>query len=198
MKHAAIFLCPIMSAVITEPSICIPRTLNNITWSQVKDTFEHVIGKGTVERVDIVSSKNNEPQPFCRIFVHFRYWPNTPDVMAIRQRLINGEVIKVVYDNPWFWKCSASRIAKPVKTAKTPPFIECTGESVTPSPDVTTPSNTTADEDGRSSSPCPMPHAPVRATRPTLPSQVVMMRQPNFDTTHEPGAEQTGEAFSDA
>ena len=117
----------IMSTVITEPSICIPRTLHNVNWRQVKDAFEQVIGKGTVERVDIVPSKNSESTPFCRIFVHFRYWPNSPEITSIRQRLVNGEVIKVVYDNPWFWKCSASRIPKPERNQpKTAPFIEYT------------------------------------------------------------------------
>ena len=115
-----------MTTVVTEPSICIPRTLNNVTWFQVKNTFEELMGKGTVERVDIVSkSSYADAQPFCRIFVHFRYWPNTPEITAIRDRLVAGETIKVVYDNPWFWKCSASRIPKPEKnTPKTAPYIE--------------------------------------------------------------------------
>jgi len=114
---------------ITEPSICIPRTLNNVSWREVKDTFEHLCGKGTVERVDIVRKKD-DPSPFCRIFVHMRYWAiDKPDVAAIRQRLVNGENVKVVYDNPWFWKCSASHAPKPERTRmKEAPFVEFTGE----------------------------------------------------------------------
>jgi hypothetical protein len=30
-----------------------------------------------------------------------------------RQKLLDGEEIKVVYDEPWFWKCVASTIEKP-------------------------------------------------------------------------------------
>ena len=121
------------STLITEPSICIPRTINNRTWYEVKNVFESLIGKGTVERVDIVRSKNStDYQPFCRIFVHFRYWPNTPEIMDIRQRLISGETIKVVYDTPWFWKCSASRIPKPEhNTPRQPPHIEFTETTTT-------------------------------------------------------------------
>ena len=117
--------------VLTEPSICIPRTLANVTWRDVKTTFEQLLGPGTVERVDVVTknASSGDHQPFCRIFVHFRYWPNTPDIMAIRDRLLRGEQIKIVYDNPWFWKCSASRIPKPEKNhAKTAPFIEFMGQ----------------------------------------------------------------------
>ena len=109
--------------VITEPSICIPRTLNNVSWRDVKDTMEAVLGKGTVDRVEIVRSKHDEQ--FCRIFVHMRYWPMTdPKVAAVRETLVSGGKIKVVYNHPWFWKCCASRVAKPEKKqVSTAPYI---------------------------------------------------------------------------
>lgn len=117
-------------SLINEPSICIPRTLANVTWFQVKETFEQIMGKGTVERVDIVSKNIGDNQPFCRIFVHFRYWPNTPDMISLRERLIAGETIKIVYDNPWFWKCAASRIPKPERsTPRSAPYILFDGDS---------------------------------------------------------------------
>lgn len=189
--------CIIMAAVITEPSICIPRTLYNVNWRQVKDAFEQVIGRGTVERVDIVPSKNNEAQPFCRIFVHFRYWPNTPDIMAIRQRLIDGEMIKVVYDNPWFWKCAASRIAKPERNQpKTAPYIEYTGGVVTPTCTTEKPTPPPLVRSPRVTARSPSP-SPLRRTR----SQLGVARQPKFDdkSEHEgEGQEEVGETFSDA
>jgi hypothetical protein len=108
----------------TEPSICIPRTLNNVGWRDVKETFELLFGKGTIERVDIVSKRNSD-DPFCKIFVHFRYWPDDTDTQAIRKRLLDGDTIKVVYDAPWFWKCSASRTPKPERnTPRAAPYIE--------------------------------------------------------------------------
>lgn len=108
---------------ITEPSICIPRTLNNITWRTVKDTFEQILGKGTVERVDMINDRNGEP--FCKIFVHMRYWPTEGDAVDIRDRLRSGETVKVVYDTPWFWKCSASKVPKPDRDKpKSAPYVE--------------------------------------------------------------------------
>jgi hypothetical protein len=102
-------------AIITEPSICIPRTLNNVTWRVVKDTFEKLLGKGTVDRVDIVTRRDDDTQ-FCRIFVHMRYWPlKEPGVAAWRQTLVDGGELKVVHNHPWFWKCVASRVPKPEK-----------------------------------------------------------------------------------
>ena len=114
-----------MSQIVTEPSICIPRTLNNSTWREVKDVFETLFGRGTVERVDIVVRRDDE-SPFCRIFVHMRYWPmNLPEAAQFRQKLIDGEQVKVVYNNPWFWKCSASRTPKPERNLpKAVPYVE--------------------------------------------------------------------------
>ena len=55
-----------------------------------------------------------------------RYWAtDKPEVAAIRQRLLDGETVKIVYDNPWFWKCSASHAQKPDRTRqKTAPYVE--------------------------------------------------------------------------
>lgn len=114
--------------IITEPSICIPRTLNNVSWKDVKETFEKVLGKGTVERVDVVSRRDDD-SPFCRIFVHMRYWPmNDPAVAAWRQTLLDGGEVKVVHNHPWFWKCVASRVAKPEKkkNVSAEPYIMAT------------------------------------------------------------------------
>ncbi len=123
--------------LVTEPSICIPRTLNNVSWREVKDTFERIFGKGTVERVDIVRRRDDD-SPFCRIFIHMRYWPMADDrVVKIRQKLLDGEEVKVVYNQPWFWKCAASRLPKPEKrNVSTTPYVEADGLDSKPAVDV--------------------------------------------------------------
>ncbi len=71
------------------------------------------MGKGTVDRVDIVKRRDDN-QPFCRIFVHMRYWPiDKPDIAEWRDTLIRGDSIKVVHSAPWFWKCVASNLPRP-------------------------------------------------------------------------------------
>ncbi len=113
-----------MSTLITEPSICIPRTLNNVGWRDIKEVFEKILGKGTVERVDVVTRRDDDT-PFCRIFVHMRYWDTkVEEVAAFRNALVSGETRKVVYNHPWFWKCVASRTPKPIKSRVSPePYI---------------------------------------------------------------------------
>lgn len=115
----------IMTDAVTYPSICIPRTLANVTWKDVKDVFEKLIGTDTVERVDLVKTKNEGTKDFCRIFIHFNNWPiDNPRVASIRDRLLSGETIKLVYNNPWFWKCVVSNIPKPKRfTITHDPYI---------------------------------------------------------------------------
>ena len=126
-RHTIYSMCQLKTmeqTLITEPSICIPRTLNNVGWREVKDTFEKIIGKGTVERVDIVTRRDDN-SPFCRIFVHMRYWPtDNVKVANWRQTLMDGGEIKVVYKHPWFWKCVKSRLPqREKKTVSANPYI---------------------------------------------------------------------------
>jgi hypothetical protein len=107
----------------SEPSICIPRTLNIFGWREVKDIFEQFFGRGTIERVDIV--RNRVDPTFCKIFVHFRYWPLDAESQAARTHLLDSGTIKVTYDFPKFWRCAASNVSKPERTmAKVAPYLE--------------------------------------------------------------------------
>tara|TARA_R110002074_G_scaffold172331_1_gene334884 strand:- start:645 stop:1049 length:405 start_codon:yes stop_codon:yes gene_type:complete len=98
-----------------EPSICIPRAVNNITQETIKNIFENIFGDDCIDRIDIIN-ENSYTSKFCKIFVHFKYWSNEDDIHVIRQRLIHGDNIKIVYNAPYFWKCSASRTPKPERT----------------------------------------------------------------------------------
>lgn len=114
------------NTLCNQPSICIPRTLHdaNTDWRNVKEVFESILGKGTVDRVDVVKRRDDD-SPFCRMFIHLRYWPtDKPEVVAWRKRLMDGESIKVVHSNPWFWKCVASRLPRPEpRNAPSKPFV---------------------------------------------------------------------------
>ena len=97
----------------SQPSVCIPRTFATITWQQVKEVFEEILGPGCVERVDMVRKTGRGDERFQRVFIHFRQWPSSIKAQQVRQRLLDGNEIKIVYNEPWFWKCSASRVPKP-------------------------------------------------------------------------------------
>ena len=96
-------------------SLCIPRVFNNIGWRRVKQTFID-LRWGFVERVDVCPMGS-----FKRAFVHFApgRW-NLGDQRACEalKALQNGDEVKIVYDEPWFWKIGISRAAKPDEAPK--------------------------------------------------------------------------------
>lgn len=107
-----------------NPSLCIPRVFPNITWKRVKDVFED-LGLGEVERVDMVNKTNRDGERFKRVFVHFKRWNRNDTALQVKEKVLSGDSIKVVYDDPWFWKVFKSNAPKPEwnNTKKTKPRI---------------------------------------------------------------------------
>ena len=112
-----------MSSLHPNPSICIPRTFSNVTWQLVKDAFDEIFGQGFVERVDVVNKTDRSGREFKKIFIHFHMWPSTDDAVRIKQALIDGKTIKVVYQFPWYWKCVMSNVPKRTWTGPKP-YVE--------------------------------------------------------------------------
>jgi hypothetical protein len=91
------------------PVLCIPRVYSNISESRIRSIFED-LNMGVLDRIDIIASKPSEKGvKFNRVFVHFLKWNNSENSNAARERLLNGKDIKIIYDDPWFWKISAYR-----------------------------------------------------------------------------------------
>ena len=101
------------------PVLCIPRVYPNISESRIRKIFDD-LNMGILERIDIVSKYSAKPgaassdkgEKFNRVFVHFRRWNDTENSRVARERLLNGKEIKIIYDDPWFWKISAYREAE--------------------------------------------------------------------------------------
>ena len=93
-----------------EPSLCIPRIFDNMTNDHIKSIFQKA-KLGIIRRVDVIHRKNEKGEEYKRVFIHFTRWfVDEPNIINLRQRLIEGKDIKIVYDNPWFWKVSASKL----------------------------------------------------------------------------------------
>jgi hypothetical protein len=93
------------------PVLCIPRVYPNISEGRIRKIFDD-LDMGTLERIDIVSKTSEKGEKFNRVFVHFRRWNNSDNANTARERLLNGKEIKIIYDDPWFWKISAYREAE--------------------------------------------------------------------------------------
>jgi hypothetical protein len=92
----------------SQPSLCIPRVFNNITEARIRQVFDD-LELGKISRIDIKERKNEKGESFKRIYVHFDKWYWNNNAQAARRKLVSGKEIKIVYDNPWFWKVSASK-----------------------------------------------------------------------------------------
>ncbi len=103
-------------APITQPSICIPRTFPTIRGEQTKravfNTFKD-LRIGHIDRIDTVHKTDKNGERFCTVYVHLKWNVDNQLARDTRQKLLDGQDVKVVYDEPWFWKCTASTIDKP-------------------------------------------------------------------------------------
>jgi hypothetical protein len=118
-----------MSSIIAknEPSIFISHVFPNKA-GNVESVFLELFGS-CIDKVDIVTHKTSNGEDICRAYVHFKWWPNTPEASALREKLLNGDSIKVYYEKPWFWKCVASKFKEGNNNSgsasqRTGPYIE--------------------------------------------------------------------------
>jgi len=118
----------------SEPSICIPRVFKSVTRTDLYNVFER-LDLGIIDRIDMVAKVNPYGETYNRVFIHFKKWNLKSPVRA---KLLQGEEIKIVYSEPWFWKCTASRVEKPVfrDYSAPPPRIDLGGSKyIKPEPE---------------------------------------------------------------
>jgi hypothetical protein len=99
-----------------QPILCIPGVFANIKEERIRRIFGD-LNLGEVDRVDIVVPKRpvgaeEKENKFNRVFVHL-IWNDTPSAVACRKKLLDGKEVKIIYDEPWFWKVSAYRPPAP-------------------------------------------------------------------------------------
>ena len=94
------------------PSLCIPRVFVNIDEKRIRRIFDE-LNMGEIQRIDVVSKTTEKGEKFNRVFIHFKRWFSNENSDTARERLLNGKEIKIIYDDPWFWKVSAYREAPP-------------------------------------------------------------------------------------
>jgi hypothetical protein len=93
------------------PNLCIPRVNTCVTKDQV---FE-IINKysfGSIQKIDVIkkkgSYKNNDYSNM--VFIYFNEWYNNSLANSVKDRLMSGKDIKIIYDDPWYWKISAIKV----------------------------------------------------------------------------------------
>jgi len=89
------------------PSLCIPRVFANISKERVEAVFRK-LDIGHLERIDMIERTDDKGQTWKRVFVHL-HWNDSELSRSARSRLLCGNDVKIVYEDPWFWKVSANR-----------------------------------------------------------------------------------------
>ena len=90
----------------SNPSICIPRMFNTISRNTITAVFTN-LKLGEIDYIDIVVGHD-----FQRIFIYFKRWFSSSFAKSIKARFLDNEEIKIIYDDPWFWKCRLNRTKK--------------------------------------------------------------------------------------
>ena len=85
-------------------SLYIPVIDEKIDQAFITDIFKN-LKIGEISRIDFVYSLVGKKQAF----IHFNKWFEHGNGLIARERLLNGKDIKVIYDEPWYWKITAAR-----------------------------------------------------------------------------------------
>lgn len=104
---------------VSVPSLCIPRVFQNITKERVAFVFKS-LDLGEIDHIDMVPRTSENGDKFQRVFIHFKKWSTTDEAARARERVLGGKEIKVIYDDPWFWKISANRSTARVPDSSRP------------------------------------------------------------------------------
>lgn len=85
----------------TVPSLHIGRVHSNITEKMILSIFIS-LNIGKIKKINIIRPKEKESK-FNRVIINL-LWYNNEKANSSRERLLRGNEIKIIYDDPWFWK----------------------------------------------------------------------------------------------
>jgi hypothetical protein len=91
----------------TAISLCIPRVFNNITEAKVYNVFNK-LNIGKIHSINMIVRTNKKNKMVKCVFINFDYW-YLNEQSQMRNQLLSGKEIKIVYDDPWFWNVSIKR-----------------------------------------------------------------------------------------
>ena len=87
--------------------ICIPRIDASISNEYIFKIFTR-LKIGDIQKItDIPLRSDND---YKRVFIKVRWDMNQSNSEYMYTRLRSGETVKVVYEMPWYWKITASKL----------------------------------------------------------------------------------------
>jgi len=109
------------------PSLCVPYVFENINEDRLRRIFTE-LDIGEVTKIDLVPYTAHDGKRVNRVFVHLK-WNTQESTNKVRTKLLCGRDVKMVYEDPWHWRVSASRgektrEKKKIEHVKSRPRIE--------------------------------------------------------------------------
>lgn len=89
-----------MGLLPTEPSICIARAPPSFSDGVIIGICQDELHLGKVEKVDIIQKVDANGNDFVTAFIHFKEWSCDEEGGSMRHEIMNGEKIKIVYEDP--------------------------------------------------------------------------------------------------
>jgi phosphoribosylaminoimidazole-succinocarboxamide synthase len=93
------------------PNLCIPRVNTCVTKELVFETINKY-SFGSIQKIDVIKKngacKKNDLSNM--VFIYFKEWYDNDLVNSVKDRLMSGKDIKIIYDDPWYWKISAIKV----------------------------------------------------------------------------------------
>lgn len=84
--------------------LCLPKIDINTTKNQIFNIFDQY-KFGLIKKIDLISISQSK-----RAFIHYEKWDTSEKNIKIKSYLDDGLDIKIIYNFPWFWKCSKSKV----------------------------------------------------------------------------------------
>jgi hypothetical protein len=91
---------------MSQTTICIPRLEAHVSNDYIRSVFSK-LQLGEIKRITDMPLKND--RDYKRIFIQVVWNPRDPSAEYIYQRLRQGEDVKIVYNQPWYWKVVSCR-----------------------------------------------------------------------------------------
>ena len=87
---------------IENVSIFIPHVFPNFDEEYIVKNFEQY---GNIDRVDFVAKQDRNGKDFNSVYVHFKFWLDTPENRGFQTHLLDDSVETHIYhdDTRWYW-----------------------------------------------------------------------------------------------
>jgi hypothetical protein len=92
---------------VADLKICIPRIDSGISNDYILKTFTK-LNIGSIQKITDIPLRSDSD--YKRVFIKVKWNGNTANGKYIYNRLKSGENAKIVYEMPWYWKITASKI----------------------------------------------------------------------------------------